>query len=211
VKREKTTQPSVDEVLLDFRVDGAGSPSPKVLDTFCRAYPEYARELTNYAVRWLIDDALGATADGGELRTSSPLVSRAISRFHDQLAARASNGTEDLEVRSEAKSPFDGLSIARKREVRNALGIDTPLLAKFQNRIIDPDTAPLKFIRRLSAELGRTVDDLVSYLRLPPVMHSAPDFKSDRKPLVDLPKESFENAVKKSALSDIRKNALLED
>lgn len=210
---KQTNQANLDSVLLDFRVEAAGGPKPVVLEAYCRKYPQYARELTDYAVQWLIGDALAATAvrPDVEQRASSPLVSRAISRFHDRVAGGAASA-EALRRPSgkEARSPFEGLSVARKREIRDRLGINTPLLAKFQNRLIDSDTVPRGFLERFAEMLGCKLGAFVGYLRLPPVMHAQPDFKAEGKPSVETRKETFEQAVRGSTLDDQRKNVLLK-
>ena len=206
-------QANLDSVLLDFRVEAAGGPKPAVLDAYCRKYPQYARELTDYAVRWLIGDALAATStrQDVEQRASGPLVSRAISRFHDRVVGGAASAEAAHQpFANEARSPFEGLSIARKREIRDSLGINTPLLAKFQNRLIDPDTAPRGFLERFAEMLGRTLDEFVGYLRLPPVMHAQPNFKAEGKPSVEAQKETFEEALRGSSLDDKQKKALLK-
>lgn len=214
MKANEMKQGNLDSILLDFRIEAAGVPKPAVLEAYCRKYPQYARELTDYAVHWLIGDALAATAAGQDLeqRASSPLVSRAISRFHDRIVA----GTASAEAAHRPSggetlcSLFEGLSVAHKREIRDMLGINTPLLAKFQNRLIDPDTVPRGFLKRFAEMLERTLDEFVGYLRLPPVMHSQADFKAEGKPSVEARKETFEYAVRGSFLNDEQKQALLK-
>lgn len=213
MKTNEMKQANLDSVLLDFRVEAAGAPKPAVLEAYCRKYPQYARELTDYAVQWLIGDALAATAVGQDVeqRASSPLVSRAISRFHDRVADGAASAEAAHGPSGKARSPFEGLPVARKREIRDRLGIDTPLLAKFQNRLIDPDSAPRGFLEGFAETLGRTLDEFVGYLRFPPAMHAQPDFKAEEKPSVDVRKETFEHAVRGSSLDDKQKQALLKD
>lgn len=215
MKANEMKQENLDSILLDFRIEAAGVPKPTVLEAYCRKYPQYARELTDYAVHWLIGDALAATAAGQDLeqRASSPLVSRAISRFHDRIVARTASAetvARRLSGRETCYSPFEGLSVAHKREIRDMLGINMPLLAKFQNRLIDPDTVPRGFLKRFAEMLGRTLDEFVGYLRLPPVMHAQADFKAEGKPVVEARKETFECAVRGSFLSDGQKQALLK-
>lgn len=213
MKTNEMKQANLDSVLLDFRVEAAGGPNPAVLETYCRRYPEYARELTDYAVQWLIGDALAAIAarQNLEQRSSSPLVSRAISRFHDRVAGGAASADAAHQpAGKEAHSPFEGLSVARKREIRDRLGINTPLLARFQNRLIDPDTAPRGFLERFAETLGCMLDEFVGYLRLPPMMHAQPDFKAEGRPAVEARKETFEHAVRGSSLDDKQKQVLLK-
>lgn len=212
MKANEMKQENLDSILLDFRVEAANAPNPDVLEAYCRKYPQYARELTDYAVQWLIDDALVATTPGEDVEqpASSSLVSRAISRFYDRVAIKPASLKSAHEPPGMACSPFEGLPVARKREIRDRLGIDTPLLAKFQSRLIDPETAPRGFLERFAEILGCTVDEFVVYLRRPPAMHAQADFKAEGKPSVEARKETFEHAVRVSSLDDRQKQALLK-
>lgn len=201
----------LDSVLLDFRIESVNAPNPAMLEAYCRRYPQYVKELTDYAVQWLIEDAIDATTTNDEVlqNTSSALVSRAISRFHDRVASRT--GSLEIEAGNESCNPFAGLSIQHKREIRDQLGIDTPLLAKFQNRLIDPDTVPNRFLKRMAEVLKLTAVALIGYLQGPPKLHTEADYKSENKPSVSLQKESFEEAVRKSSLDVKQKQELLRD
>lgn len=81
----KMSQTDLNSVLIDFRIDAIDGPKPAILDAYCRKYPQYAYELTDYAVQWLISDTMAAMdADDEIVQTaSSPLVSKAISRFYE--------------------------------------------------------------------------------------------------------------------------------
>lgn len=206
-------QANLDSVLLEFRVEAAGGPKPALLDAYCRKYPEYAHELTDYAVQWLIGDALAATAPSGAAahNASSPLVSRAISRFHDRLRVAAPSGVgEAVRAGEGVRNPFKELSIARKREIRDELRIDMPLLAKLQNRLIEAESVPRQFLERLAQAIQVTVDEILGYLRLPPIVNAAADFKAEGKPLIGAQKERFEDAVWRSTLDEKQKQALLD-
>lgn len=200
----------LNSVLLDFRVEAAGAPNPAMLDAYCRKYPQYARELADYAVQWLIGDALAATANEAAYSAgSSPLVSRAISRFHDRLQSSADEGGSRTGEKA-MSSPFEGLAIARKRQVRDELGLDQGLFAKFQHRLIEAATVPRQLVDRFARLIDTTPEEFLAYLQGPPAMHWSPEFKADKKPSVSEGKESFEKAVRKSSLDEKNKQALLK-
>jgi hypothetical protein len=209
-------QANLDSVLLEFRVEAGGGPKPAVLDAYCRKYPEYAQDLTDYAVQWLIGDALAAVEPSGATahahKASSSLVSRAISRFHDRLRAAAPSGTAEAgRAGEEIRNPFKELTVARKREIRDELRIDMPLLAKLQNRLIEAESVPRRFLERLAKAVQATVDEVLGYLRLPAMVNAGADFKADGKPSVGAQKERFEEAVRHSTLDEKQKQALLEE
>lgn len=212
MKLNQMKQTDLRSLLLEFHVESAGGPKSAILEAYCRRYPEYAHELTDYALELLLDDATSVVVTSDVAASvSSPFVSRAISRLYERIRDRETE--TDSETRSstiQTLNPFEGLSVARVRVIRDALGIDTPLFGKFRNRLIDPDTAPPGFLQRFAVHLERSFDEFVSYLRLPQTVHAAADFKAEGKPSVAGRKQSFEDAVRGSSLDDKQKQALLK-
>jgi hypothetical protein len=212
MSEKRIKEMDLNSVLLEFRIEAAGAPNPAVLDAYCRKYPQYARELAGYAVQWLIGDALAATAPTNEVAYSagsSPLVSRAISRFHDRLQTSAEEGGARTGGKA-MRNPFEGLAIARKRQIRDELGLDQGLFAKFQNRLIEADTVPRRLGERFARLVGTTPEGFLAHLQGPPAMHAAPEFKAHQKPSVSAGKETFDEAVRKSSLDEKKKQALLK-
>ena len=209
--KAKAMTKNLESVLFEFRAE-AGVPRPGILEAYTRRYPQFARELTDYAVEWLIDEALATAEPAPEAAApeSSPLVSKAISRLYNRIREREAANDAARSAASQLRNPFQGLAVARKREIRDELRINTPLLAKFENRLIDPDTAPRRFLDRFARLLESGVEDFICYLRLPPAMHAAPEFKAQGKPAIAAHKESFEEAVRASSLEEKQKKALLE-
>jgi hypothetical protein len=206
-------QASLDTVLLEFRVE-AGTPKASILDVYCRRYPQFARELTDYAIAWVIDSATRNEAPVeviGDVDTSSRLVSRTISRLYEKMREREdeAKGTSPLQVQ-QTSDPFERLSVARVREIRDELGIDTPMFTIFRNRLIAPATVPRSFLERFADLLASGIKELVHYLELPAVVHIDADFKAKGKPSVGDSKMSFQEAVSRSSLDEERKQALLK-
>ena len=213
MKANQMKQVELDSVLLEFRVETGGRPKPAVLEAYCRRYPQYARELTDYALEWLIDEAMADTeaASDAAVNRSSPLVSRAVSRLYDRIREREAGEKAATGLSGQqAVNPFEGLPLPRARAMRDELGIDTPLFTKFRNRLIDPNTVPSAFLERFARLLGRTMDEFCNYLRLPPMVHVGAAYKAEGKPSVTERKESFEDAVRSSSLGEEQKQALLK-
>ena len=209
MKDKEITKTNLESVLLEFRAE-ARAPRPAILDAYCKRYPQFARELTDYAVEWLIDEAL-ETAQPEAAGESNPLVSRGISRLYNRIRERGAGADETASRRSQARNPFEGLLPTRKRTICNELGIDMPLFAKLQNRLIQPETVPRAFVERLARSLEATADSLLGYLRLPAMANAAADFKAEGKPSVNQQKQRFADAVRASSLDDKQKHALLEE
>ena len=210
MKDKEITKTNLESVLLEFRAE-ARAPRPAILDAYCKRYPHFARELTDYAVEWLIDEALETAQPAEAAGESNPLVSRGISRLYNRIRERGAGADETARRRSQAGNPFEGLLPARKRTICNELGIDMPLFAKLQNRLIQPETVPRAFVDRLARSLQATVDSLLGYLRLPAMANATADFKAEGKPSVNQQKQRFADAVRASSLDDKQKHALLEE
>jgi hypothetical protein len=212
MKMNPMKQENLESVLLEFHIEAGEQPKPSILDLYCRRYPQFARELTDYALEWLVDKAMEAVAPVEAVATapSSPLVSRAISRLYDRIREKEAGEKTVALAQARADSPFKGMPVLRKRAISKQLGIDMPLFAKFQNRLIDPDSVPSTFLSRLAKEVEHTVERLLGYLRLPVVVNAAADFRAEGKPAVGGAKERFEDAVRRSSLDEKQKQALLK-
>ena len=211
MKANERTKANLESVLLEFRVE-AGTPRPGILEIYTRRYPQFARELTEYAVDWLLEEALAVEAPSAETSgASSPVVSRAISHLYNGMRERET--AKKMAARSanvSGHNPFLGLPVPRKHEICAQLGIDMTIFAKLQNRLIDPVTIPRKFLGRLAEALQQTMDDIVGHLQLLSLV-TADDFKADGKPSAASHKQRFEEAVHASSLDEESKRALLED
>jgi len=206
-------QENLESVLLEFRIEAGEAPKPAVLESYCRRYPQFARELTDYALEWLVDMAMEgveAPVEAAATAASSPLVSRAISRLYDRIREGEAGNETVARPGRQARSPFEGMPVPRKRAISEQLGIDMPLFAKFQNRLIDPDSVPSTFLSRFAKAVEETVGEFLGYLRLPTMANAAADFKAEGKPVVSGEKERFEDAVRGSSLDEKQKQALLK-
>jgi hypothetical protein len=208
---KEMTKENVEPVLLEFRLE-ASKPDPTILEAYCRRYPQFARELTDYALDWLVDEATGKSSPASDSNASSPIVSRAISRLYDRIREReAANEIAVSPQRQHVENLFGGLSVVRKRAICDALGINMPLFAKLQNRLVDATSVPCAFLQRLADELQGTPEGLLNYLNLPAMMNPRGEFKAQGKPFVSGKKERFEDAVRASSIDDKRKQELLQE
>ena len=202
---------NLESVLLEFRVE-AGRPRSGVLEIYCRRYPQFARELTDYAVEWVLDEAIAITEPAEvDASASSPIVSKAISHLYDRIRER--DAGKELAARStgaSARNPFQALSPQRKRAICTEIGLDMPLFAKFQNRLIEAGSVPRVFLGRFARELHETVEGFSNYLMLPAMTNPAGEYKAEGKPSVSAKKQSFDDAVRASSLDEKQKQELLK-
>lgn len=191
-------------------------PDAGVLDDIVRQYPQFSRELTEFAVELALDSlGEGGAAEPAVDPTSvSPAVSRAMSAFHNRLyslrqAAEAAVA-EPVPSYDFVENPFSELSRREFRAVANGIDANTVLVAKLRDRQIDPATISDGFKRHLSKELEVSVDVLTAHLEASPTGTSegVQFYKADHQPKQG-GRQSFADAVRGSGLTDEQQRHLL--
>ena len=194
-------------------------PDAALLDDVVHRYPQFAEELTDFAIKLALDALQGeATADAAEAAVDpgnvSPAVSRAMSRFHNRLhASRQETGKVSVEralPSGPVINPFEGFGRQEYRNFVKRIGVTSVLVNKLRDRQIQPETIPESFKRRVADELDVPLDALVAHFAAPsgPASASPQFFKADDKPSHDR-RQSFEDAVRNSGLTDEQQQYLL--
>jgi hypothetical protein len=186
------------------------SPDAEVLDELVRVFPEHAEELTEFAIDLALDAAGESQAQPITASDEiSPAVSRAISRFHNRLYAEKKATASSFPTVSSETNPF---ALMRREELRTFarnINANLPFVMKLRDRQIRADTIPDGFRQRVSKELNVPLDVLVAHFAAPPEVRTSARFKSEQKPDAGL-KQSFEEAVRTSALTSEQQEALLK-
>ena len=193
-------------------------PDAQVLDDVVRQYPQFADELTDFAIELALDSLRGSGSEGGEEFVDpsnvSPAVSRAMSRFHNRLFAlrRAEEMLSAVGTlpAGSGDNPFASLSRPEFRALAGRIGANTVFVAKLRDRQIDPTTMTDGFKGRVSNELKVSVDMLSAHFAATGVAAGASHqfYKADAKPKHDQ-RQSFVDAVKSSGLADEEQRHLL--
>lgn len=191
-------------------------PDAAVLDDIVRQYPQFSRELTEFAVELALDSLVEGGADeaAADPTTVSPAVSRAMSAFHNRLyGLRQAGGAAVAEPAPSydvAENPFLDLDRKELRGVAHRIGGSTLLVVKLRDRLIDPNTIPDGFKRRVSDKLGVPVEVLTAHLEASPTetQGSRQFYKADHRPRQG-GRQSFADAVRGSGLSDEQQRHLL--
>jgi hypothetical protein len=187
-------------------------PDARTLDEFVRRYPEHADALTEFAVELALEPD---RAEEEEEETApstdavSPAVSRAISHFHNvafELEQTAGGGTAAAAV----TNPLSGLSRDEFRDFASRLGVNSTFAIKLRDRLIEPDSI---FARpgfyNAAADAARVpLDVMMAHLRAPSAISARAYYKAGGKPGVTA-KESFEDAVRRSGLTEEQQRRLL--
>jgi hypothetical protein len=202
------TEARLEDVLHELSMASA-SPGADLLDQFIRRYPQYARELTDFAVDLAID-ALRPGEDDVPTPADveiSPAVATALSRLQDRLHSVKKRRTQEAaEVPSQ--DPFSRLSREALRAFADAIHANVPFVLKLRDRHIRPETIPAGLYRLAAQHLNVPEAVMVAYSAGRPQMPHANRYKSDRKPEATS-QQSFAEAVAGSNLSEEQQRFLL--
>lgn len=96
--------------------------------------------------------------------------------------------------------------------VKLAAKLDIPrsLLTILRDRLADPSTIPMRFLRRLATASGSPIKAIQQHLALPPVTAYGLQFKSDSRP-ANQGQVSFRKLVDDTTMTDKQREALLRD
>ena len=194
-------------------------PDAQVLDDVVCRYPQFAEEITDFAIELALDALRGETAaDAAEAAVDpsniSVAVSRAMSRFHNRLHALRQEtdrvSTEHLLPSKSVDNPFAGLSRPEFRDFAKQIGANSVFAAKLRDRQIEPKTITDGFKRRVADALDVLFAVIDAHFSAPggPVNVSPQFYKIDNKPSHDR-SQSFEDAVRNSGLTDEQQRYLL--
>jgi hypothetical protein len=186
------------------------APDAALVDEFVRRYPEYASDLTEYAIELALD-AIAAHNEplGMPVATATPAVSRAMSRFHSRLhAVRKETDAEAAEAAPAVENPFAKLNRPAMRALAQRLHANTVFVMKLRDRLITADTMTEGFLRRIADELGVLLETVVAHFAAPAYVPRGAHFKADTKPEAG-EKQTFEEAVRSCGLTPEQQTSLL--
>jgi hypothetical protein len=186
------------------------APDAALVDEFVRHYPEYASELTAYAIELALD-AIAAQNEPMDVpvATTTPSVSQALSRFHRRLyAVRRATDAEAARAAPAVENPFAKLTRSEIRALGQRLHANTVFIMKLRDRHIRGDTMTEGFLRRIADELGVLLETVVAHFAAPAYVPSHAYFKADTKPEAG-EKQTFEEAVRSCGLTPAQQHTLL--
>lgn len=190
-------------------------PDAKLLDDIVRRYPEFGEELTEFAIALAIDALRGERVSEAALDPSvvSPAVSRAISHFQNRLHA-VTEGARAAETRpapatADAPNPFVALPRQEFRALAERLNANAVFVGKLRDRQIDPRTMTLGFQQRVAEELKAPLEAVVAHFAASQSAPARQFFKAESKPSAG-GRQTFEEAIRSSGLSEAQQQSLLE-
>ncbi|HEY1929864.1 MAG TPA: hypothetical protein VGG92_20530 [Caulobacteraceae bacterium] len=194
---------ALEDVLYQFTL-AHPRPDADAVEAYARAYPQYARDLTELAIDLAIEARLPPAEDAVFARTDDDEIGleKAISRFQNGLFAQSQEpaATPAAPDAPAAIDPFAGLDRTAMRGVARALNANTVFVMKLRDRRIRPDTMTPGFMAAAAQALNAANDDFREYVGAPRAMAGRRRYKSDMKPEA-ADKETFEEAVRGSGLT----------
>ena len=197
-------------------------PDAALLDDIVRRYPQYAAELTEFAIALAVDALHDAATESAEPDTDeapmtvTPAVSRAMSRFQNRLYTEGRTEVVPSEEQSSTDSgsvpvnPFEALGRNEFRDLASRLDVSNVFIIKLRDRQIDPSKIPEPLSQQVADELKVPLDVVIAHLVAPPTVASMERqfYKAAEKP--NVPKQqSFAEAVQSSGLSEAQQQRLL--
>jgi hypothetical protein len=185
-------------------------PDAALVDEFVRHYPEYASDLTAYAIELALD-AIAARNEPVDKPSAvtAPSVSRAMSRFHNRLhAVRKETDAEAAKAAPAVENPFAKLTRDAIRALAQGLHANTVFVMKLRDRHISLETMTEGFLHRIADELGVRLENIAAHFAAPAYLQSSAHFKAETKPEAG-EKQTFEEAVRSCGLTPEQQNSLL--
>ena len=194
-------------------------PDAAVLDEMIYRYPEFADDLTDFAIELAVD-SLRENARSNAPRTDpaanelSPAISRAMSRFYNRLHAvqtsEMSSGDKDKQTKKTPPNPFATLDRSAFRGLVERLNVNNVFAIKLRDRQIVSETIPKGFKDLLAQELNVPFGALIDHLNAQGQSQMPRQYyKAEGKPQLDA-RQTFSEAVRASGLSEQQQRFLLD-
>ncbi|MCC6630136.1 MAG: hypothetical protein IT340_22375 [Chloroflexi bacterium] len=183
---------ALEDVLDAFVASGAG-PNDASLAEWIRRYPQYERELTEFAASWSLMTWLPPSPETEDVDEET-LVLRGMSvvqnLLHKQQQAPAIAPTV-------AVAPFESLVAAGRarglapRQLAQAAGLGVSLLRKLDRRLIRYGSIPREAIAALAAAIQREAEAVARYLQQSPTFAAAAQHRAEQAPELAEPEDFF--------------------
>ena len=182
----------LEDILDAYVASGVGPNSP--LEEWTRRYPEFEREIIEFAASWSLMTWLPPAPNAEEV-TEETLVLRGMSVVQNVLHRQSAESASD------SVTPFESLIVEGQergfepRRLAHAVGLGDSLLRKLDRRLIAFATIPQELIYRLAQVTGREASSITAYLRQEPTLAARTEHRSEQAPKLTA-QEDFFDAVR---------------
>lgn len=180
-------------------------PTEENLQDWVKRYPQYRRELVDFAAAWAEQLVLPPAPEMGP-EAEKALIDRAMSHVRNV----AYNRNEQAQKHAESDDPVDSLIGEAQRagmnaqELAGACGLDRALISKLNRRQFKPESIPAELIGRLGQLLEKSTAEIRAYLTMPSQAATGKAFLAHGKP-TSAGQQDFVDAVRASSLSEEEK------
>jgi hypothetical protein len=205
------TPADLQDVLYQFSI-ASEEPNAALLDEFVRHYPQYAEDLTRFAVAIVLDTRLPEKAEEVNNSKISASVSRAISKFQNALHQLRQDGmasiVESAIAEAAVPNPFEKYDRPCFRKLAGELQVNSVFLCKLRDRQVLPSTMTAGFVKFISDTMKVTQDTLSAFFSATQSIPAGQFYNAPRKPQT-VEQQTFEEAVRGSGLSEEQQKFLL--
>ena len=185
-------QEMLEDILDAYVVSGVGPNSS--LEEWTRRYPEFEREIVEFAASWSLMTWLPSAPNTEEV-TEETLVLRGMSVVQNILHRQLSESASDL------VAPFESLIAEGQergfdpRRLAHAVGLGDSLIRKLDRRLIAYTTIPQELIHRLAQVMQSEATSITAYLQQDPILAAGTEHRSEQAPKL-MAQEDFFDAVR---------------
>ncbi len=185
-------QEMLEDILDDYVASGVGPNSP--LEEWIHRYPEFEREIVEFAASWSLMTWLPPAPNAEEV-TEETLVLRGMSVVQNVLHRQSTESSPDLVTTFESLIVEGQERGFEPRRLAHAVGLGDSLLRKLDRRLIAFATIPQELIHRLSRVMGREASSITAYLQQEPILAARTEHRSEQAPKLTA-QEDFFDAVR---------------
>lgn len=185
-------QEMLEDVLDAFVASGVGPDSP--LEAWTRRYPEFEREIIEFAASWGLMTWLPPAPNAEEV-TEETLVLRGMSVVQNILHGQSKESASDPAVHFESLILEGQQRGLEPRRLAHAVGLGDSLLRKLDRRLIAWSTIPEELIDRLAQVLEREATNITAYLQQDAILAARTEHRSEQVPKL-MAQEDFFDAVR---------------
>lgn len=186
-----TPIPPLEDVLDAFSVEMG--PGKETLERYLKEYPQYAEEIVDLSFE------LSKPVN----RDDSPWTA-------DELAEIEGTWQKHGKQIVQVVNPFEGLAVDKLRQIAAALDVPRVVLLAFRERLVLISSVPQKFLGKLAAALGQSIEAFMAFAKSIEPAQAARNYKSDTKPQTT-EQITFELLLIQSQVPESKRQELLSE
>lgn len=178
--------------ILDDLVASEPVIDAQTMTRWIRLYPQYEKELIDFAARWSLMTHL--PPDESPLENEEAFYAGGLEFVKNVLhASRQRTAKTEQPISSLLdEGKIHNLNIAKLAALSD---LSVPIIAKFEQRLISFSSIPREAIQNVAQTLQRSFESVAAYLQSPPAFASGASYKTDTAP--EMPsQQDFATAVK---------------